>query len=396
MRRNAHVRDLLCDERGSIIVMVALCVVVLLAVAGFALDMGRVYIERARMSNIADAGALAAARTLRQGQDAAREEALAVAAANGFVDGENGVSISTEFGTNSYGEQTVTTRVASDNVPLILLRPLAHRNAMSVHTTAVAAVMPIDLVMVLDQSSSLSMANAWDDLQDAATEFVDLLDDDRDQVGLVTFHIRAVKRRPLMKPFRRDVNNMILGLGTVAGTNLQEGLSRALAEMVPPTVRERSLKVVLVFTDGQPNAFRGMINNRDRIIMAESGYTFGYFNNPDDLPTDRIDYPDGCVLVSNCFGYNARRIENTAIANAESIADQIRSRNIYIYTIGLGNQLSDSWLAPDLDLLRRLANEDGVVDPGQPRGKMYFAPTPAELEAAFQSVASDLMTRLTK
>src|SRR4051812_8222288 len=110
--RRSRLIDLLrrfrSDERGGIFVMAALAMIALLGVAGIALDMGRIYIERARLSNVADAGALAAVRSLRQGQAAARQQALGVAAANGFVDGKDGTKINIVFGTDAQGEQTVT------------------------------------------------------------------------------------------------------------------------------------------------------------------------------------------------------------------------------------------------------------------------------------------------
>lgn len=40
------------------------------------------------------------------------------------------------------------------------------------------------------------------------------------------------------------------------------------------------------------------------------------------------------------------------------------------------------------------ANEGGVADGSQPRGRSYFAPSEAELEAVFNKVAQDLLVRL--
>jgi hypothetical protein len=51
-------------------------------------------------------------------------------------------------------------------------------------------------------------------------------------------------------------------------------------------------------------------------------------------------------------------------------------------------------LTPDLDYLRQLANEDGITDPTQPKGKSYFAPTADDLRAIFNLVARDLIVRL--
>jgi Flp pilus assembly protein TadG len=382
------------DERGSIFVMAAIMMIALLGVAGIALDMGRIYIERARLSNVADASALAAARTMRQGQTAARQQATGVAAANGFVDGQNGCRISVTFGTNAQGEQTVTVSVTSNSVQLILLKPLVDRQVMAISSQAVAGIAPIDLVLVLDQSSSLSMANAWLDLQRAAINFINLLDDKNDQVGLVSFHIRAVQRRPLQKSFITPLTNMINHMSTVDGTNLQAGLSEALNQLQPPHVRQRAVKVVVVFTDGQPNAFRAVLGGKDRILAADLGYMFGYWNNPNGLPNDDFKNPDGCTLVASCFGYTPTTANTMASTSALNVASQIRAQKTYIYSIGLGNQQSDPWLAPDLTMLKKLANVDGMVDPKQPQGKMYFAPTKADIQSAFNSVASDLLTRL--
>jgi hypothetical protein len=73
----------------------------------------------------------------------------------------------------------------------------------------------------------------------------------------------------------------------------------------------------------------------------------------------------------------------------------MREAGIIVYSIGLGNpNLAHPLWQPDLDYLREIANEGGVADGSQPRGKSYFAPSAFELRAVFQQVASDLLTRL--
>ena len=44
--------------------------------------------------------------------------------------------------------------------------------------------------------------------------------------------------------------------------------------------------------------------------------------------------------------------------------------------------------------LRELANEDGVANGDQPKGRAYFAPTAAELDDVFKAVAQDILVRL--
>jgi hypothetical protein len=77
------------------------------------------------------------------------------------------------------------------------------------------------------------------------------------------------------------------------------------------------------------------------------------------------------------------------------MADAIRSQGVLLYTIGLGDpDASDPIVQPDLDYLRRLANEDGITNPAQPKGRMYFAPSPDVLGEVFRQLARDLLVRL--
>ena len=67
-----------------------------------------------------------------------------------------------------------------------------------------------------------------------------------------------------------------------------------------------------------------------------------------------------------------------------------------IYSIGLGNpNAKTEEEKPDLDFLRRVANEKGIVNATQPKGELMFAPTAADLGAVFTKVADRILTRLT-
>lgn len=75
------------DERGQVLVLLALLIVIILAFAGVAIDIGRQVAERRHVQTAADAGALAACRELVQGgTDAAASQAgrdVALANLNG-------------------------------------------------------------------------------------------------------------------------------------------------------------------------------------------------------------------------------------------------------------------------------------------------------------------------
>lgn len=379
------------NDRGAVLALVAVSMVVLLGIGGLALDSARGYLTKARLARAVDAAVLAGARSLRLGEDVARQRAIDIAVLNGA----NGDDLDVIFGVNAEGEQTV--RVDAHLVmPTRLMRVLGVET-MDVNSAAVAAVPPVDLVLVLDQSGSLKTADAFDDLQDAARLFVDYFDDGFDQMGLVSFNLRANERFSMAGAFSATIKYEIDQMTAFSYTNVGEGLRLAQEQITGPAVRQRSAKVVVFFTDGRPTAFRGDLNGQDRILaIPQTGSNIaGYWDNPDQLPSNSSTSNDGCSGWSSCFGWT----EPVARAHARQLgldrASEMRNAGIFVYSIGLGNPLlSDPLWQPDMDYLRQIANEDGISDASQPRGKSYFAPSANELRSVFEQVANDLLVRL--
>lgn len=379
------------NDRGAVLALVAVSMVVLLGIGGLALDSARGYLTKARLARAVDAAVLAGARSLRLGEDVARQRAIDIAVLNGA----NGDDLDVIFGVNAEGEQTV--RVDAHLVmPTTLMRVLGVET-MDVNSAAVAAVPPVDLVLVLDQSGSLKTADAFDDLQDAARLFVDYFDDGFDQLGLVSFNLRATERFSMAGAFSATIKYEIDQMTAFSYTNVGEGLRLAQEQITGPAVRQRSAKVVVFFTDGRPTAFRGDLNGQDRILaIPQTGSNIaGYWDNPDQLQSNSSTSNDGCSGWSSCFGWT----EPVARAHARQLgldrASEMRNAGIFVYSIGLGNPLlSDPLWQPDMDYLRQIANEDGISDASQPRGKSYFAPSANELRSVFEQVANDLLVRL--
>lgn len=405
------------DDRGAVVVLVAIGLLVILGFAGIAIDLGRGYLEKARISRAVDAGVLAGARSLRSGNAEARRQALELARANGLgADASTDVAVS--FSTNSEGESTVT-MTGTRRVPTTFMRVLGQEE-MNVGSTATAAVPPVDMVLVLDQSGSLSAMGAWNDLQSAAKEFVGFFDDNLDQMGLVSFQIRGTDRFPLDDNFTNQIRSAIDGMSSAGDTNAGEGLRLALEQMQLPGVRDRSARVVVFFTDGRPTAFRGVLgpggpsdggsalgpfeytgpnpNVEDRAMAVQrtrnAGQMRGYFDDPPTLPTDRTASPDGCRDATSCWGWQEPEIRDKARENGLVVADAIREQGIFVYTIGLGDPGASPLEQPDLDYLRELANEGGSTDGSQPAGQSYFAPSTDELRDVFRQLAEDLLVRL--
>ena len=397
--------------------MVAALLVIVLGVAGLAVDLGRGYIAKSRLSRAVDSGVLAAARSLRLGQSVARQQALAMARANGVT---NTGAISISFGTNPRGESTVSMS-ASETLPTTLMRLLGIKN-MDIGSNATAAIPPVDLILVLDQSGSLGQMGAWRDLQSAAKQFVSNFDESMDQVGLVSFQIRAADQFDLDHYFKSPIDGAIDRMTSNGDTDTGEGLRLAYDQLQLSNVREHSAKVVVFFTDGRPTAFRGVVGPggpqnggsalgpftapngakyEDRVMAVSTtragGRMRGYFDRPDQLPMNRAANPNGCRNATVCWGWTETKIRNKAIQNGGVVANAIRSQKSYIYTIGLGNpSASDPLLQPDMGYLAELANQNGQTNSSQPTGKAYFAPSKDQLQQIFQQVAQDLLVRLTQ
>jgi Mg-chelatase subunit ChlD len=386
------------DQRGSVLFVVVAVLVVMLASVGLAVDLGRGYVEKLHIGRAVDAGALAAARALRLGVGVAEDEAEAVATANGITDGVGSINTDLTFGTNANGESTVLF-AANRTVPTTFMRIVGLRQ-MNVSASGLAAVPPLDVVLILDTSGSLATAGAFDELQDAARTFLDLFDDDIDQLGLVTFQLSAHDQFILGHDFTDDINDEIDIMLSAGDTNIQEGLRLARLQINGGSARPNAAKVIVFFTDGRATAFRGNLGAPavDRVLAAPTtgNNVRGYFNNPDALP----DYvlanpPNGCSGAATCFGLNGPGVRGRGATEGATQANLIRAGDVLLYTIGLGNPNSaNPLLNPDTTYLKQLANVDGMTNPSQPRGKFYFAPTGAELEAVFQEVARDLIVRL--
>ncbi len=387
------------DERGAIVVFMVVSLAVMMGATGLAVDLGRGYVERVRLSRAVDAAALSAARVLRQGQGAATTEANAIARSNGIVNGTSGVTTSIAFGVNALGENTVT-YTATRLVPTIFMRFLG-QTQIDIGVAATSAIPPVDLVLVLDQSGSLGTAGAWDDLQAAATTFVQQFDDLIDQVALVSFQTRANTWNPLAPNFTTPIVNQIALLNSAGWTNTGEAIRLGGLELSGPAARPNAAKVVVFFTDGRPTAFRGVFGlpglEQDRIGVHNqlpSARVRGYINNPDGIPMSGSPSIDGCNNVVVCFGMVDADFRNFSYNNGLIEADAVRAQGHFVYSIGLGDpSLGPEW-QPDLDYLMRIANEGGVSDPAQPQGQMFFAPSAADLATVFNQVANALLVRL--
>ena len=400
----AITRRLASDERGAVLALVSVMSIVILGLMGFAVDMGMAYVNKAQLSRAVDAGVLAGARTLRSGTTVARTQALALAETNGLTAAD--ASIDLGFGTSAEGESTVW-MTASRVMPTIFMRAMGI-DEVTVGSAATAAIPPVDLVLVIDQSGSLGSEGVWDDLQVAARDFVDNFDDVIDQMGLVSFNTRATQRHQISHNFTVSIKSDILAMPSVGWTNYGEGLRLAHEQITSGAVRARSAKVVVFFTDGRPTAFRGQIGGQDRIMTIQQtnpvNLLRGYVNDPDNIPSDGWPTYAGCQNVVNCGTWTEQSTppihafsgDQIAHQNGRDRANDIRDAGVYLYAIGLGNPGADPAFTPNHAFMQELANVDGATDSSQPSGNYYFAPDASQLDDVFNQLAQDLLVRLSQ
>ena len=84
-------------------------------------------------------------------------------------------------------------------------------------------------------------------------------------------------------------------------------------------------------------------------------------------------------------------ISNDAMYRAVQVANSMRAQGIVIYSIGLGNTISQAFL-------QQIANDpaSSTFNPNEPVGQAVFAPTAADLQGVFQTIASEILLRLSQ
>jgi len=439
--------------RGSIALVTALSLIVLVGMVGLAIDLGRAYGVKAKLNAAVDAAAIAGARALVVGESDAERVTNAQAAAQKFFAGNFPLDYlgATPTGPNTTavhdaaGFWTVTVSATAD-VPTTFLRVLGKDN-VPVATMAETIRRDLDLILVLDTSGSLappySPADTPTKLRAAAVSFINKFSEGSDRVGLVSFASGAVLDVPINKTAARgfnrtQVNNAINALPVSGSTASAEGMRRALNEInaVPQAVRS-SLRVIVFFSDGAPNdvpatfTWSSGTQIGDLYSETDSGaaprriWDYSQRNSPYPNGWDR---PGIATLPNNGFNITGvgaiplrdqtlagqRSLSGTPYANTrcnvnkaarnmvEYVANTARNQNIAVFSIGLGARLNSLEITfcgynpteYGANILKRLANtsdSDTFHPSPQPTGLYAYAEDADELDAAFNAIASAIL-----
>ena len=373
------------QRRGASLVLIALLMMAVIAMAAFAVEMGRMYLVRAQLQTAVDSGALAAAIQIKQNPG---NVALAELAAQEYVQ-RNRVgwavtvpdeAILIETGTWNLDNKTFevggnepnSVRVrAAQQEERLLLGGVLGKQMFSVPREAIAAsdTTKFDIIMVLDLSGSMADQGRIAALRAAAPVFVDVIEqyDGNDRIGVMGYGARIGYYNPVAKGH----------LGT-------------LYMAAPQSLNTYNSDWIGVLEQPLTNNFNYLRNT----VLSSSNLLAGKYDDYTPIGAairDSAHYLNANarngarkVLVLMSDGL-ANRPTNHGPAYAEEMAEYAAGLGIKVYTITLGSE-------GDPDLMGDIADITGAE---------YFEADGADLNAAlteaFQNVANDIKrTQLVK
>jgi Flp pilus assembly protein TadG len=260
------------NNRGFTLILYAMMLTLIVAAGGLALDVGTIYMIRARLSAAADAAALAAGRSVNLANNVSEATSAATATADQFFAANfpNGYfnSIGSPTVTPTFTQETDSngnpTGVLDINVTATVLAPtyfmnIFHVSSVTVGANSTASRRGVVMMLVLDQSSSMNTSpdpvtglTACQAMIQATQNFITLFSP-FDTIGLVTFDSTAHLTYPPSTNW--DSGTLNTDLGNIVcqnNTNTISALELAYQELKSVGLPLAENTIVL-FTDGSPN-----------------------------------------------------------------------------------------------------------------------------------------------
>jgi Flp pilus assembly protein TadG len=286
--RNANIVK---SDRGQTIVIFALILPILILFAGLAIDVGLLYVTRAKLSTSVDAACLTGMKNLTLGQTTAGQLATNMFQAN-F--GPNPPTPTVTFPLDASNNQQVRV-TATANVHTLFMQYLSQWASVPVGATAVSTRGKLIMSLVLDRSGSMISDGGQAALQAAVPQFVANFSDTLDEVALMSFSSNARIDFPIGYTFKTPITNAVSGMhfdggtfGTGAGTQplLDNAIGAPLSlakfqnDSVPIQPGQNVVRVVVYFTDGLMNAVQdkihcGGVGNPNLTLINYGGYDSG-------------------------------------------------------------------------------------------------------------------------
>jgi Flp pilus assembly protein TadG len=437
--------DVTHNDKGQILIVTALALPLLVLFTAMAVDMGLIYVTKAKLSKAVDAACLTGVKNLSQGQTIANALGTDIFNAN-F--GPNPPMPTFTWTVGSATQPTSLTVTATATVNTYFMKYLPQFATWNLGDTATATRSNLVMSIILDRSGSMNGNGGGAALKAAVPNFVADFVDGTDHIAMVSFASNASVDVPLTTNFATPITNAVKALnfsggtfGTGAGTNAYsttDGPPLSMADTQNNSVSYvQETKVVVYFTDGLMNTIQDTFNCTNN-PPGPTLYNYGGYDPPSTgvaalVPSNGTQWPDiptngpppygtgggTCNGVTSFFsqqyntGESFTRDHVTAETQWRAIytANAMRSETpvaTYFYVIGLGHQVSGS--IPTEAFLATLANDPNgpsnypgaVYNSRLPAGLFLIVPdcpSPActtELNTAFQTIAAKILLRLSQ
>lgn len=452
LRQAGERRTATMKETGQVLVLLALMLTMLFAIAALAMDVGMAYVVKTKLSAAVDAAALAAGKVVAAQDGMAAIEAEKFFYAN-YPDGLLGATVEKPTTEASYDHKEKTWKVtvtSKASVPTYFARVL-NWNSFDVQALATSTINSVDMVLVLDASSSLgpptTAQDALPQLKAAAKEFIGMFNHRNDRVGLIHFASGAEENVKITSATgfnRQRLVSEIDAINRGGYTTAEEALRLAKQQLdsIPVHLRSR-LRLIVFFADGAPNGIAAEFPTDEGLLVGALSSEFQNVEEPqnrlhavgkknDPFAKNNNIYALPCTDWTgtvSIWSFNGKRtlsspvnVDTSAIPYTEcnlnraarnmveNIANAARGETgpsvtpINIFTIGLGanmNQVEGN-LGETCgygseehggNIMRRLANVPSVdtYNPSQPPGIYAFASSPEELKSAFDEVSRAIL-----
>jgi Flp pilus assembly protein TadG len=400
------------NERGQILPMFVVLLPILLLFVGLTLDIGMAYVTKTALSKAADAAALAAMKNIKQGQAVATTLAQAAFNANYAAFGSNSpapvvnVVISTNAANNTVVNVNATTQLST-----YFLGLLPGFKTINVSTASQTTRPKLIMSLVLDKSGSMDLNGGATALPPAVVNFLTYFDDSTDQVAEVSFSTLASVDVPITTNFTSPITTAVDAMKFDGATFTQAGLADGQTQInnVTVTPGENVVKVVVFFTDGWANTIEDTLACPASTLLEIGGCSppeqaVGWCKSYEFLNPTTGGSARGCTATtfySEATGSNMpltpsvptgiTNVANDALYRANLVASSMRSQGMVVYSIGLGNKISEAFL-------QQIANDpaSSAFDSTQPIGEAAFAPTAGDLEGVFQDIANKILLRISQ
>jgi Flp pilus assembly protein TadG len=434
-------------QRGQIIILIAVSIIVIVAMVGLLIDGGILFIEYGRLKRAVDAAAVSAANQFREGYTIAQLNAAATQFLNLNQDNLINVQVDTcdtDHSLCTNPRRKIVRVTASRQVRFGFISILGFTDT-TITASAESEAASVDVVIVLDSSASMAYEGGgspdraddpaddpaqcnpthscqpFETIKTIAADFIDQLYFPYDRVSIVTFDrdphlvtpLTANKSAVLATlnnlrvyqppvcptahgPCRNyDASGNFIGFecpiyrstgdpSSCTTSNIGGGLRVAANTFAMNPVREDSLWVIIVLAGGPANA-------TDPDLPS---FPYGY------CPSSTWIQPfcrDASALTRHSSGDPNYDADDYARDMADFAADPENGQGAIIFSIGLGRLVRNTTAGdPDAgeQLLRYMAENAGGSLANH--GMYYYAPSTAELRDIFREIASNIATRLTR